>query len=75
GMIFDGKVTKLMDFGAFVEYAPGKEGLVHVSEISWERVNKPSDVLKVGQEVKVVVKEIDSMKRTNLSMKMLIPKK
>ncbi|MDD2656353.1 MAG: polyribonucleotide nucleotidyltransferase [Patescibacteria group bacterium] len=71
GEEFDGKVVRLEDFGAFVELLPGKDGLVHVSEISWERVNKPSDVLKMGDIVKVKVKEIDNLGRVNLSMKIL----
>ncbi|OGH86431.1 MAG: hypothetical protein A2493_01625 [Candidatus Magasanikbacteria bacterium RIFOXYC12_FULL_33_11] len=74
GEEFDGKVVRLEDFGAFVELLPGKDGLVHVSEISWERVNKPSDVLKMGDIVKVKVKEIDNLGRVNLSMKVLKPK-
>jgi len=74
GEEFDGKVVRLEDFGAFVELLPGKDGLVHVSEISWERVNKPSDVLKLGDIVKVKVKEIDNLGRVNLSMKVLKPK-
>ena len=74
GEEFDGKVVRLEDFGAFVELLPGKDGLIHVSEIAWERVNKPSDVLKFGDIVKVKVKEIDSLGRVNLSMKALKPK-
>ncbi|MEX1063906.1 MAG: polyribonucleotide nucleotidyltransferase [Candidatus Paceibacterota bacterium] len=66
---YDGKVTRLLDFGAMIEYMPGREGLVHVSEISNERVNRPSDVLKVGQSVHVRVKNIDSYGRINLTMK------
>ncbi|HRY59933.1 MAG TPA: polyribonucleotide nucleotidyltransferase [Patescibacteria group bacterium] len=69
GKIYKGKVIKIMDFGAFVEIMPGKEGLVHISEISDSRVDKVTDVLKEGQEVTVVLKEIDSMGRLNLSMK------
>jgi len=69
GDVFEGKVSRLLDFGAMVEYLPGKEGLVHVSEISRERVNKPSDVLKVGQKVNVKVKNIDDYGRINLTMK------
>ncbi len=72
GEIYDGTVTRLMDFGAFVEVLPGKEGLVHISEIAHERTNAVSDVLKVGDTVKVKVKEIDDQKRINLSMKALI---
>ena len=69
GKIYDGKVVKLMDFGAFVEFMPGQEGLVHVSEIADERVEKVADYLKEGQEVKVKLMEIDSQGRKNLSMK------
>ena len=74
GEEYEGKVTRLEDFGAFVEILPGKDGLVHVSEIAWERTNKPSDVLKLGDIVKVKVKEIDNLGRVNLSMKALLPK-
>jgi polyribonucleotide nucleotidyltransferase len=74
GKVYDGKVVKIMDFGAFVEFMPGKEGLVHVSQISNERVEKVSDVLKEGQEVKVKLTEIDSQGRNNLSMKAALPK-
>lgn len=74
GEEYQGKVVRLEDFGAFVSLTPNKDGLVHVSEISYDRVNKPSDVLKLGQEVRVKVKEIDSLGRVNLSMKALLPK-
>ena len=66
---FDGKVTRIMDFGAFVEFMPGHEGMVHVSEISKEHVRRPSDVLKMGQSVHVRIKNIDEMGRVNLTMK------
>ena len=66
---FDGKVTRIMDFGAFVEFMPGHEGMVHVSEISNEHIRRPSDVLKIGQSVHVRVKQIDEMGRINLTMK------
>lgn len=69
GKIYDGTVTKLMDFGAFVEFMPGKEGLVHVSQISEQRVNNVADVLKEGQEVKVKLMKIDEKGRNNLTMK------
>ncbi|MFC1517744.1 polyribonucleotide nucleotidyltransferase [Candidatus Margulisiibacteriota bacterium] len=69
GKTYDGKVTKLMNFGAFVEILPGKEGLVHISQISEKRVNNVEDVLKVGQAVRVKVKEIDNLHRVNLTMK------
>jgi len=74
GEIYDGKVVRLENFGAFVELLPGKDGLVHVSEIAWERVNEPKDVLKLGDTVKVLVKEIDNLGRVNLSMKALLPR-
>ena len=66
---FDGKVSRILDFGAMVEYLPGREGLVHVSEISHERIRHPADVLKIGQSVHVKVKNIDEYGRINLSMK------
>jgi polyribonucleotide nucleotidyltransferase len=74
GEVYDGTVVRLEDFGAFVNILPGQDGLVHVSEIAWTRTNSPSDVLRLGDTVKVVVKEIDSMGRTNLSIKQLLPK-
>jgi predicted RNA-binding protein with RPS1 domain len=69
GRIYEGKVAKLMDFGAFVTIAPGKDGLVHVSQISNERVEKVGDVLKEGDVVKVKVLEVDKQGRIRLSMK------
>lgn len=74
GEIFEGPVVRLEDFGAFVQLLPNKDGLVHVSEISWDRVGRPSDVLKYGDVVKVKVKEIDSLGRVNLTMKELTEK-
>jgi len=71
GEVFDGEVKRLMDFGAFVEVLPGKEGLVHVSQLSHEFVSKPSDVVKVGDKIKVKVIEIDEQGRINLSKKAL----
>lgn len=73
GEIFDGKVTRLMDFGAFVEFLPKKEGLVHISELAPYRVNQVSDIVKVGQAVKVKVIEIDDLGRVNLSTKQAMP--
>ena len=69
GKIYEGKVAKLMDFGAFVTILPGKDGLVHVSQISEERVEKVSDELTEGEVVKVKVLEIDKQGRIRLSMK------
>jgi polyribonucleotide nucleotidyltransferase len=69
GRIYDGKVAKLMDFGAFVNILPGKDGLVHISQISDERVENVSDKLHEGDRVKVKVLEIDKQGRIRLSMK------
>ena len=69
GRIYEGKVAKIMDFGAFVTILPGKDGLVHVSQISNERVEKVSDKLKEGDVVKVKVLEVDKQGRIRLSMK------
>lgn len=74
GEIFEGTVTRLMDFGAFVQILPGKEGMIHISELEWQRVNKVEDVLKVGDSVRVKVIEIDDLGRINLSRKVLLPK-
>lgn len=71
GEIYEGEVVRLEDFGAFVQILPGQDGLVHVSEIDWNRVGRPSDVLKLGDKVKVQVKEIDNLGRVNLSIKVL----
>ncbi len=65
-----GKVVKIMDFGAFVELSPGTDGMVHVSEMSKEHVRRPDDVVKLGQSVKVRVKNIDEYGRINLTMKL-----
>ncbi|PZP76699.1 MAG: polyribonucleotide nucleotidyltransferase, partial [Stenotrophomonas maltophilia] len=69
GRIYEGKVAKIMDFGAFVTILPGKDGLVHVSQISSDRVEKVGDVLKEGDVVKVKVLEVDKQGRIRLSMK------
>ncbi len=71
GRVYEGKVAKIMDFGAFVTILPGKDGLVHVSQISNERVEKVSDKLKEGDLVKVKVLEVDKQGRIRLSMKAL----
>ncbi len=69
GEVYDGTVKRMLNFGAFVEILPGKEGLVHVSEMSTDYVQDPADVVEIGQQVKVRVKEIDDQGRINLSMK------
>ncbi|SPX42792.1 polynucleotide phosphorylase/polyadenylase [Haemophilus influenzae] len=74
GAIYKGKVTRLADFGAFVAIVGNKEGLVHISQIAEERVEKVSDYLQVGQEVNVKVVEIDRQGRIRLTMKDLAPK-
>ncbi len=73
GEIFEGKVVRLMDFGAFVELVPGKDGMVHVSQLAKYRVGKPEDVVKVGDTLKVEVIEIDDMGRINLTHKPFAP--
>ena len=69
GAIYKGVVTRLMNFGAFVEIAPGKEGLVHISKLENHRVEKVEDVVSVGDEIVVKVVEIDDQGRINLSRK------
>ena len=69
GMIFTGKVVRMMDFGAFVELAPNKDGMVHISKLSDKRVAKVEDVVKIGDEVTVRVVEVDRMGRINLTMR------
>lgn len=69
GAIYKGKVTRLMQFGAFVEIAPGKEGLCHISKLDFKRVEKVEDVVKPGDEIVVKVIEIDDQGRVNLSRK------
>jgi len=71
GMIYEGKVAKLMDFGAFVTILPGKDGLVHISQISRERVENVGDKLREGEVVRVKVLEVDKQGRIRLSMKAL----
>ncbi|WP_346354278.1 polyribonucleotide nucleotidyltransferase [Azotosporobacter soli] len=73
GGIYTGKVTRLMAFGAFVEILPGKEGLVHISQLARERVAKVEDVVSVGDVITVKVSEVDRQGRVNLSRKDLLP--
>ena len=72
GKTYHGKVTRIVDFGAFVEVLPGKEGLVHISQIAHERVNKVADYLEEGQMIDVKVMEIDRQNRVRLSIKELL---
>ncbi|NKX21332.1 polyribonucleotide nucleotidyltransferase [Alteromonadaceae bacterium A_SAG2] len=74
GKTYNGKITRIVDFGAFVEVLPGKEGLVHISQIAHERVNKVTDYLEEGQMVDVKVMEIDRQNRVRLSIKELLEK-
>ena len=69
GDIFSATVTKIMDFGAFVEYLPGKEGLVHISKLDTKRVEKVTDIVNVGDQINVMLVEIDRMGRYNFSRK------
>lgn len=73
GEIYTGKVVRIVDFGAFVEILPKKDGLVHISELAPYRVNKVEDIVKMDQEVKVKVIEIDDLGRVNLSLKQANP--
>ena len=72
GTMYTGRVTRIMTFGAFVEIMPGKEGLVHISELAAERVGKVEDVVNVGDEITVLVTELDRMGRINLSRRAVL---
>ena len=72
GDIYEGRVSRIMTFGAFVEILPGKDGLVHISDLAYERVERVEDVLNVGDIVRVQVVEIDNLNRINLSRKALL---
>ncbi len=75
GKVYKGRVVSIVDFGAFVEYLPGKEGLLHISELEWFRVGDVSDVLQEGEEVEVKLVEVDSRSgKVRLSRKALLPK-
>ncbi|MBX2969228.1 MAG: polyribonucleotide nucleotidyltransferase [Cyclobacteriaceae bacterium] len=75
GQVYDGKVKSIMPFGAFVEFMPGKDGLLHISEIKWERLETMDGVMEVGEEVKVKLVEIDKKTgKFRLSRKVLLPK-
>ena len=69
GKVYTGKVKKIMDYGAFVNILPGKDGLVHISQISEERVNNVRDVMAEGDDVQVKVLDIDGQGRVKLTMK------
>ena len=66
GQTYEGKVVRIMNFGAFVEVAPGKEGMVHISKLDKTRVNKVEDVVSVGDPIRVKVIEIDDQGRVNM---------
>ncbi|MDO4883084.1 MAG: S1 RNA-binding domain-containing protein, partial [Oscillospiraceae bacterium] len=72
GAMYLGKVTRIMDFGAFVEIAPGKEGLVHVSQLDVKRTENVTDVVNVGDIIRVMVQEIDDKGRLNLSRRQVL---
>ena len=75
GQVYDGKVKSIMPFGAFIEFMPGKDGLLHISEIKWERVENMEGVMEVGEEVKVKLVEVDKKTgKFRLSRKVLLPK-
>ena len=69
GKVYEGKVVRIMQFGAFVELAPNKDGLIHISKLSKDRVEKVEDVVNIGDDVRVKVIEVDKMGRINLSLK------
>ena len=74
GMEFDGTVTRLMTFGAFVEFAPGREGLVHISELEWSRVEKVEDIVKPGDPMRIKLIKVDDQGRLDFSRKALLDK-
>ena len=75
GEVYDGTVKSIMPFGAFVEFMPGKDGLLHISEIKWERLEKMDGVMEVGEQVKVKLVDVDKKTgKFRLSRKVLLPK-
>jgi Polyribonucleotide nucleotidyltransferase (polynucleotide phosphorylase) len=75
GKVYRGKVKTIVPFGAFIEILPGKDGLLHVSEIDWKRIEKVEEVLKEGQEVEVKLIEVDPKTgKLKLSRKVLLPR-
>ena len=73
GAIYEGKVVRIVDFGAFINFLPGKDGLVHISQIAHERVNAVTDYLEEGQMVKVKCLDVDNRGRIKLSIKETLP--
>ena len=73
GKTYTGKVKRVMKFGAFVEILPGIEGMVHISQLAHDRVNRVEDIANIGDEITVKVIEIDSQGRVNLSRKAVLP--
>ena len=69
GAIYEGEVVRIMNFGAFVQLAPNKDGLIHISKLSRDRVEKVEDVVNIGDKVRVKVLEIDKMGRINLALR------
>jgi len=74
GEVFKGRITRILDFGAFAEILPGQEGLIHISQLANRRVNRVEDVVKIGEIVPVKVIGIDELGRINLSLKEMLPK-
>jgi polyribonucleotide nucleotidyltransferase len=74
GEVYDATVKSIMEYGAFVEILPGKEGLLHISEIEWRRLNKVEEALKLGQQIQVKLLEIDNRGKMKLSRRVLLPK-
>ena len=72
GKTYEGEVKRIMNFGAFIEILPGKEGLLHISKIANHRVDKVEDVMNIGDKVVVKVTEIDNQNRINLSRRELV---
>ena len=72
GQIYTGKVVRILPFGAFVEMVPGKDALVHISELADYRVDKVEDIVSVGDEMQIIVIEVDNLGRVNASRKALL---
>jgi len=75
GKVYTGRVVSIVDFGAFIEVLPGREGLLHISEVAPQRIRKVEDVLKLGEEVEVKVIDMDNSGKFKLSRKALLVKK